>query len=214
MTWSGLYLGFHSGVGSARYRNSEGFAPGTLAGIYDGTDPLPSPSSSRMLLGGVIGYNWARPLLADGFSLIVGLEGEAGYLEISKLESTGSFGVAGNMARFEYEHYAGVSTRLGFAWGKGLLFAKGGVAFAQVTNEAADIDAVGIDSSDLTRFEKTLPGYSVGCGLEYAITDICTVKAEYLYMDFGTTLSSNADGETWRHQNQLHTVKMGLHFHF
>jgi opacity protein-like surface antigen len=38
------------------------------------------------------------------------------------------------------------------------------------------------------------------------------MKIEYLYMDFGEDRSTNFDGDDFRHENDIHTVKVGLNY--
>ena len=79
--------------------------------------------------------------------------------------------------------------RVGYAWDRVLLYATGGVAFGGFNAPSGTSPAVsrlprrslsGYDSASTTRV-----GWTVGGGLEYAITNNWSVRAEYRYTDFG-----------------------------
>ncbi len=61
---------------------------------------------------------------------------------------------------------------------------------------------------------ETLVGYTVGAGVEFALTDRWSAKGEYMYYDFGSetyTVDNNlrVDGDT-----RFSTVRIGLNLHF
>ena len=91
---------------------------------------------------------------------------------------------------------------------------KGGAAFAQITNSAADLNGSVVDPSDLSETKKTRLGWTVGTGFELAVAPQWSLKSEYMYMNFGTQSSRNIDGDTFNHKNQVHTWKVGLNYRF
>ena len=68
--------------------------------------------------------------------------------------------------------------RVGYAFDRVLLYATGGVAFAGINGSIST--PFGYDSASTTRV-----GWTVGGGLEYAITNNWSVRAEYRYAQFG-----------------------------
>jgi opacity protein-like surface antigen len=38
------------------------------------------------------------------------------------------------------------------------------------------------------------------------------MKVEYLYMDFDDDRSGNLDGDVFQHENDIHTLKVGLNY--
>ena len=75
--------------------------------------------------------------------------------------------------------------RAGWAFDRVLLYATGGVAFSHwsLNHTYSDtVDAVPVNITTST----TRTGWTVGGGLEYALTNNWTVRGEYLYADFGT----------------------------
>jgi outer membrane immunogenic protein len=103
-----------------------------------------------------------------------------------------------------------IAGRLGLAMDSALLYVKGGLAMARITNEAGLIG----DPTDFTSTSGTRTGYAIGGGLEYALNRQWSLKGEYLYMDFGNTGSGNLDGDTFSHSNALHTFKIGVNYRF
>ncbi|NJM35272.1 MAG: porin family protein [Rhodomicrobium sp.] len=66
----------------------------------------------------------------------------------------------------------------------------------------------------MTILDETLSGYAIGGGVEYALSSNWTMKAEYLYMNFGEENTSNDDDDTFKHETDLHTVKFGVNYKF
>ena len=77
--------------------------------------------------------------------------------------------------------------RLGLAWDRVLIYATGGVAFGGFST---DITVAGTDFFGTPVFgsgnrSTTRVGWTVGGGLQYAVTDNWSVRAEYRFTDFG-----------------------------
>jgi len=77
--------------------------------------------------------------------------------------------------------------RIGIAWDQTLLYATGGVAITKVSFAQSDSDNVvvgegnGLESASAA---KTAVGWTVGAGVEQALTRSFSVRAEYLYTQF------------------------------
>ncbi len=69
--------------------------------------------------------------------------------------------------------------RVGYAWDRALIYATGGVAFGDFQNSYT-LGAFGTSTLSTTRV-----GWTVGGGVEYAIDNNWSVRAEYRYTDFG-----------------------------
>ena len=117
--------------------------------------------------------------------------------------------------------YGDVTGRLGYTWGPGLIYAKGGFAWLQ---ESVHMSAAGTDIdlpvsswwppdtwSASHTFNDTLTGWTVGGGVEYMLNPNWTMKVEYLHFDF-------ADSNTWNDIQFTHgdltidTVKLGFNY--
>lgn len=118
--------------------------------------------------------------------------------------------------------------RLGYAFGNVLPYVTGGFAYGQIgTNSTYSAEGYGyydgteIYSYNYTKYKSysgTVPGWTVGAGVEYAITHNLTAKVEYLYTDLADLNHSCGDGcdgyYTKSTQLSFHTVRAGLNWKF
>jgi len=183
--WTGFYIGAQ--VGGA-FQGSSGFTTNDPAVVGTRND-------SSFLGGGVVGANYQ---FAPNW--VVGLEGE--FNGLSSNRHTFSDGT--DAIRIKNDWLASVTGRLGYTWGPGMIYAKGGVAFR---------DNGGIDSTSLALVDRKDTGYTVGAGLEYMFAPAWSAKIEYQYYNFDHTTVAFAPG-TVRYSDDLHTVKAGINYHF
>ncbi|WP_375642254.1 MULTISPECIES: outer membrane protein [unclassified Bartonella] len=88
------------------------------------------------------------------------------------------------------QKWAGATrVRVGFAIERVMPYVSGGIAYTQLQNIfglVADSKSGEVDSSDWLHDEKkTMIGYTLGGGVDFAMTDHVIVRAEYRYSDFG-----------------------------
>jgi outer membrane immunogenic protein len=110
---------------------------------------------------------------------------------------------------------ASVTGRLGYAWDRWMLYAKGGAAWAH------DKYSIATYANTWTASE-TRTGWTVGGGLEWAFAGNWSAKLEYDYYDFGRKdltfnvigpgIFTNSSVESIK--QQIHTVKLGINWHF
>jgi outer membrane immunogenic protein len=93
-----------------------------------------------------------------------------------------------------------VRARVGFAFDRALVYGTAGW-----TATKAEADVAGDTVSD------TLSGYTVGAGLDYAVTDQVFARGEYRYNDFGTGNFGGGAADFDLDQNIL-TIGLGLKF--
>jgi len=187
--WSGFYAGVHGG-----------WAWGDLESDFFGE----SIELEGGFVGGQIGWNWQAP----GSPWVWGFEVDSAWADIGEDESTTIAGITFSGSS-ELDYFGTARLRLGYAWDRVLWYVTGGVAWAH--NEisfgvAAPPFAAGIAS------DNTHIGWTVGGGVEWALTDPWSVKIEYLFMDFDseTYFSDLAGG--FDADAQIHTIKAGLNF--
>ncbi|MDH7795588.1 MULTISPECIES: outer membrane protein [unclassified Beijerinckia] len=145
-------------------------------------------------VGGQIGGGWGRSELAgfgynangvvgglhagynQQFGMIVaGVEGD---IEATSLKGSGS-NFFGSTFKTRAPWQGSLRARVGVAaFDRALIYATGGVAFASIRNE---VFVPPFASSTST----TRAGWTVGAGVEYAIDNNWSVRAEYRYTDFG-----------------------------
>lgn len=196
-SWTGFYLG--ANVGYAWGENDISSADGG----FD-QDPVGIRYDTDGVLAGVqVGYNWQRG------HFVFGLEGDVGFLG-----AEGDKTVDDNFGETQLGAYGVLAARLGIASDRTLFYVKGGWALASVETNAGDLDGGEVDEDDVTKLDETLSGFAIGGGVEYAFSQNWTVKAEYLYLNFGDEKSSNNDDDTFKHDIDLHTVKLGVNYKF
>jgi outer membrane immunogenic protein len=193
--WSGFYIGATAGghwsdVSVDPVVTDPGeffFGPGGAGAIRAASQTTLRPTG---FAGGLeAGYNW------QSGQWVVGLEGDVTWLTGSSSRSlTGITAAGGGVNPLDTEtnsasarYLATVRPRVGvaFAGNRALAYVTGGVAFARLnTNDAYNAIGSTALGSVSSGFDRT--GWTVGGGMEYAITRNWSVKGEYLYADLGT----------------------------
>jgi outer membrane immunogenic protein len=165
-TWTGFYFGANGGYGWSKWSDNFG-------------DNI---SGRGALAGGQLGFNYQINQFVIGIDADADWSGMTGNIGAS---ATGPFGgVISATATDQNNFVSTFGARAGYAIDHALIYAKGGGAWTRdvlsvsVTNVGG---AVASGSSTNNRL-----GWMVGGGLEYAVTNNVTVKAEYDYLNFGS----------------------------
>lgn len=191
--WTGFYAGAHVGYGWGR----TGGTFYTVGGGFQSNEP----ASPNGVFGGLqAGYNWQFN------SIVLGLETD---ISLAALSDSRLYNVNPAFTHHTRIGWMGSTrVRAGFAVDKALFYATGGVAYGGV-NIGTTPPPIGIASS------RTRVGFALGAGLEYAVAPNWTVKAEYMYYNFGTAnLVQSTAAEYMRVNTQVHTVKLGVNYLF
>ena len=213
-SWTGFYIGGQVGYGfgrdSAAIDARAIGAPALFA--YGG-------SSSGVVGGGHVGYNYAlgNNAILGASGLVVGLEGD---VDGSDTRANGDLGVAlGTPAglltgRVKTDIQGSARGRLGIAVDRLLVYATGGAAFGDF-NSSYTLNLPPIAAGSLY-FDHVRVGYTVGGGVEYAVTRNWSLRAEYRYSDFGTFTDSTATipGVVARHHEFLQRAQVGFSYKF
>jgi outer membrane immunogenic protein len=190
-TWTGIYLGVQ--IGGAWGSGSSNF---TAFDAVTGTsvDNSIGGSPSGVIGGGHLGFDYQIPTW-NWFSssgVVIGLEGSVDGSSLSKttvVDLPGAFGGSGTLtANSSADIQGSIRGRLGIAWDRVLVYATGGVAFGGInTNfELNGVDAAGVSFFGQTSRSNSRTGWTVGGGIEYALTPNWSIGAEYRFTDFGT----------------------------
>jgi outer membrane immunogenic protein len=181
--WTGFYVGINGG---GSWGSSEWSSLVGSTGSFD---------VSGGLVGGTIGYNWQLG------QWVFGLEGD---IDWSDIRGTTSSGVCAGTSCETRNNWLGTGrARIGYAFDRFLPYVTGGVAFGDVKASVAGFGST----------TNTNAGWTLGGGIEAAITGPWTAKVEYLYVDLGNTscsgclLSTNVDFHT-------NIVRGGINYRF
>jgi opacity protein-like surface antigen len=225
--WSGFYVGATAGAAWGQY------APrtSTVRGGYFGSLGAPAVTAAGMqtinatgfVAGLEGGYNWQIG------NLLLGLEADLEAVDLNGSVSTGAIRYPTHPPEYTVTSYGSTDwlftarPRLGWAmpnhW---LLYATGGLAVTQLHSDFSFVDTNRVFVSGSVDALKA--GYTVGGGVEATLTDRLSVKAEYLFVDFGNTAGSVTANnllpfhphQTFAHSAGLSAdiVRAGLNYRF
>ena len=216
-SWTGLYIGTHVGGGLVSSQFSDPAGPA----IYGGN--VRSPAA---LAGFQLGYNWQIP----NSNFLLGAEADAsasiGDGTATCFASSGLFTSANCRVRPRAD--GSLTGRVGFVTGpRGhtLIYAKAGAAWLQeqidITTNFSGFTA----SPAATSFDGVRWGWTIGAGVEKALTPAWSVKLEYDYANFGDLSAStpgsfvllfpfafSTPGGATNVSQNLQTLKVGLNY--
>ena len=215
--WQGFYIGGHAGGEWGGPDVSDKFdyvGDPSFNGGVNGTG---------FIGGGQAGYNFQRGHFVFGPEVDLGYLGLSaskggGFAPGSCTAhySDGDQPYNGNICNINAKYssstdlYGDITGRLGYAVDRALFYTKGGVAFLDADFKAnysgQNCTTIGNASWNCSGFHlpaipstfnydhsDTLVGWTIGAGVEYALTPAWSLKAEYQHFDFGS-MSYSYDG--------------------
>jgi outer membrane immunogenic protein len=220
-TWTGFYLGVNGGYGwSTDNSKLQGDAYccqveniKSLVVVAPSAPNRVTFSSEGGFGGGQIGYNFQRD------RLVFGIEAD---IQGSGIEGNGKLSLPyGGEARAhsELDWFGMVGGRLGYLFDNTLVYFKGGFAFGGVKDS---VTATAYYGSPVTvSKDETRTGHSLGGGIEHKINPAWSLKAEYQYIDLGSSkLQAEASSDypcyatgNLNAEHAYHTVRVGLNYH-
>lgn len=244
-SWTGFYAGVNVGYGfndpTATFRANDTVTNSLLFGGTVTAVPV-SYDVKGVVGGGQVGYNWqVSP------NWLIGLEAD---FQGSDIKGSGAtpFVVVGRpgqiAAEQNVEWFGTLRARVGWlAADKLLVFGTGGLAYASVHENStlSNTNGVGLTATTPSfsascvgpalapcfsgATTKVMTGYTAGGGFEYAAWRNVSIKAEYLYVNLGssniTSIAIPAAGGTapstyGTHFSDLdfHVVRVGANYHF
>ena len=223
--WTGFYLGINGGYGWAA--QSSTLTASAIENAFAAVNASSALSAGGGFGGGQIGYNMQR----DRF--VLGIEADIQGAGIGGRTATEAVSLSGHVitdawAKSSLDWFGTLRVRAGYAAGGTLFYATGGFAYGAVRdrlNQAVTSyntvpPATAYDSASSSA---TATGYVVGGGFETAITPSWSFKAEYQYIDLGSTQLSTATGSTdptspdngsasAKFEHTYNTVRAGLNY--
>jgi outer membrane autotransporter protein len=237
--WTGFYVGGFAGAAAGRTDIGFVGAPYPLAGER--------PWVAGGLGGIEAGYNrefsnkWVLGIEGDiGAANVHGgrAAGTANGLNATGF-NTGAFTPAFFTIQDKTNWMATVAGRVGYAWGRTLFYAKGGVAFEdssttvncifgptggiQLLNAGVPIpgafrncvNQAGAITGGYSTPYYTRVGWTLGYGTEFDLGKNWSAKAEYDYLSFGRHTALATDGTTFlTDKSYISQVKIGLNYKF
>lgn len=219
-SWTGFYIGGQIGGFSGKTKMDilangqkipvdKDYLPklsGFMGGLYAGSN---IDLGNGLILGVDTDIMWSNKDDTKTGKTYVIAQGHINY--INKMLKDASINIGENALKagskrthsFTFkEKWAGATrVRIGFAAERIMPYVAGGIAYTQLQDTASisitekDSDKV-IASGTLSDETKTLVGYTLGAGVDLAMTNNIVVRAEYRYSDFGKKKFSNDKYET------------------
>jgi len=190
--WTGFYVGGHVGGAFSSDNNFSGLTTGNTG-------------NGRFLGGLQVGADWQ---LNPNF--VVGVEGQYSWL-------SGNVGAVfpGGLAYTNNQRGLGsITGRVGYTWGPGLLYVKGGYAYSD-NSESVTSTVTGAPVAFATNGDHS-NGWTAGVGVEYMFAPNWSAKAEYQYYNFGNATFTSPAGlvSTGSFTTDDHTVTAGVNYRF
>jgi outer membrane immunogenic protein len=226
--WTGFYVGGIAGGawGTADASTSTVSVPGDEFGplaIASFNSASPQRIKPDAFLGGIeTGYNWQPN------NFVFGLEGDIQWFRFSGSTTAGPLPINGTPGTFftltsnaSVDWLATARGRIGFATGNWLFYATGGAAFTTLHGNFLFTETL-TGSSESASISSSRVRPTVGGGVEAYLWQHWSVKAEYLYVDFGSATASGVDAgffipvQPFTHTMdlKLNIARLGLNYHF
>ena len=189
---------------------------GPYAGVSAGStwggqhwDTNAEPDFAGVLAGGQAGYNYQTG------KFVWGIEGDAGLSN-----ARGAKACPNQPLLFSCQDDVGalgsLTGRFGYTWGRALFYTKGGWAFGEVT-AGTSLNFINIPvpgAMNVAQSTSWESGWTVGAGMEYALTDRWSAKAEYMHYEFPQSTFTVAQNATANTTTAGNVVRIGVNYHF
>lgn len=196
--WSGLYLGGTAGMAEGRATMGASTSDGFTGSYFTTPDPQQiaaeanrKAAQSRWVGGFFGGYG------RQFDTLYLGAEASVNSLNFDETQTSGAVyqsnpaGKFSNRLSVKADWQATLRARVGWAQDKWLAYVTGGVAAMRIKLDAAFADDfLGAGATGQNANKETKLGWVLGLGGEYALSDSWTLRAEYLYADYGKVSTS------------------------
>lgn len=204
--WTGFYAGVHGGYGVPSFDGAfdTGELPGDPESVTYGDD-----INADGLMGGIqAGYNHQIN------NIVVGIEADASFTDFSGDTEDDQ----NDIVEAKLDYLASLRARAGFTLDNILVYATGGVAYANGKYKLID-DAADFDDAESFNLKIDEFGYVVGGGIEWAATETVSLRVEGLYYGFGDKVGldeddPDVDEDDYLEFKDLYVVRGGVSFRF
>jgi outer membrane immunogenic protein len=207
--WTGFFVGAQAGF--ARPKDEVKYGGSSTGDPFDADNQVITHRESGFAGGMQAGYN-------HQFSrIIAGIEADLGYMGFngSRISSPEFDSQQETRAVSSGGLFGTVTGRVGLSIDRALVYAKGGFAYANLKLGVRD-DAPPL-TTDATK-RSTYTGWTVGGGIEFAITQNWLIKSEYQFIDLGqkslSAVASDGITDTWKHRPSAHLIKVAINYKF
>ena len=185
--WGGGYIGGQVGYSWAKNK-------------INGYNNDLSASSNGFMGGLYAGYNWE---FSNAY--LFGLEGDINYSDLSKdaILAINNRNYVWN-SRVEWE--GALRARFGINYERWLPYIAGGVALAGVKHNLTT------GNTDIGTASDTNVGFTIGAGLDYALTNNLLLRAEYRYSDYGKQRID--DNDLLKAKLTTNNIRLGIAYKF
>ncbi|MFM5947964.1 MAG: outer membrane protein [Novosphingobium sp.] len=226
--WNGAYIGVHVG-----YNGLKSDSAVALGGAWSTESTAlqnevttrwsTSQSIDDLNYGAQIGYNF------NAGGAVLGVEADISLLNGDDVRSSAQASTAFPALTYTYgnvvdpKHAISVRAKVGLPMGKTLFYAHGGWQTVRADVGASILSNGGY--SKAAAVTENFDGYIVGAGIEHKLGSNISARLEYAYSDLGdvsyatayragSTFTSPAYNETFTQDMRMHSVRLGLNFHF
>jgi outer membrane immunogenic protein len=225
-TWTGIYIGgqigYAWGNGSNNFNGFDPFFNGGQ-GVFLNSSVGGTPNG---VIGGAhVGYNYQIPgwNWFSSSGVVIGLEGTVDGTSLSNT-AIATFPDGSNLSANSTADIQGsIRGRIGLTWDRALIYGTGGVAFGGFNSNVSFTGtnfATGAPFFASGNISSTRVGWTVGGGIDYAVTNNWSVFAEYRYTNFGSIRENDfgqlPGGFTFNGSRQLNQnqVQVGFSYRF
>ncbi|MGE3245752.1 MAG: outer membrane protein [Beijerinckiaceae bacterium] len=211
-TWTGFYAGANAGWAGAMSHNPA-FTVLPAGTVFGGLGKL---NSGGVAAGVQAGYNWQTG------PLVFGVEADIQYTGLHSRLGPVALGGGAVSASDRVNWYGTLRPRIGYAFGRTLVYATGGLAYGKPEYRLSAVDGAG--NFFALRDAKLRTGWTAGAGVEHALNNNWSVKLEYGYVDLGKNKSSapifTAAGvptgafAASKSDARFHTIRAGVNYKF
>lgn len=190
--WTGFYLGISGGGAWEHVKNSLSivndpvnpyFFPPAIPGVN--ASGSSSFDKNKAYIGGQLGYN------QQNGNFVWGIEFSFNDINI-KENHGGQFLYTSNNAPYNLTTSASTNwlftldPRIGWAYNRALFYVTGGLSEAQLKFKQFFSEPPFTPTPETASYSKIKTGWNLGLGIEYAINNCWTVRAQYLYNRFNS----------------------------
>jgi len=223
-SWTGCYVGGNVGGGWGQNTGTRGIINAGNATLNAGVSvPVTlNTGSSGVVGGGQIGCNYQAGSIVLGAETDIQGSGIQGSSTVFIPSPDGGITDPSTSHGNERISWFGTArARLGFTLGdKLLLYGTGGLAYGGVKDSASFVLTPSGDGNYAGATSETKSGWTAGAGGEYAFNGNWSLRAEYLYVDLGSTavrmFDPNRPGTfiDYSFQHRDNIVRVGLNYRF